>query len=163
VTIQDRPAGSGTNDHFRYQVVLLIFLLIFYCAPHIIIFSGAVYAIVTSPSHKVDEGILISVVRELGTHTGLYTNSIHQMILPAVAAITAASSDKIRPQGLSNWLFILPLVTIFVCLADTLIFNIRSVLEPSVLNTVSQYFVGSASNLAVYVMLLVGLQAKQPA
>jgi len=144
------------------RFVLLLLLLLFYCAPPILVLAWSMYTIGSVPSHKIDtDSILLPIVSELGTRSGIYTNTIHQMILPVVAAITAASPNKDLTIGRGVWIFILPLLTIFSCIVDALLFNIRSTLVEPNINAVSQYFIGNASNLSVYVMLLVGIQARQ--
>lgn len=140
------------------QLILLLLLLSFYCAPNILIFVFAFIEIVTSPSNKIDEdGLILKIVKELGTNSGMYTNSIHQMILPVAAAITAINYKSLPLRGLSLSIFIIPLITIFISIIDALLFNIQSVLVAPIKGMVSQYFIGIASNLSVYVMMLVGL------
>lgn len=155
--------GATTrSDYSRQQIFLVLFLLTFYCVPLIGSLIWGFTVLYITPSKTIDsDSLLFSVVSELGKNSGVYTNTIHQMIMPAIAAITAANTKIARPAGLSSWLFIVPLVTIFCCLTAALVFNIRSTMPPETLNAVSQYFIGSASNLSVYVMLLVGLRIRE--
>jgi hypothetical protein len=146
-------------DRFQQQVILLLLLLAFYCLPHFLVLVLSIYQIVTEPSNKLDEGPLLDIVKEISTRPGAYTNIIQQMIMPVVAAITAANAENLSIRGLQKWLFILPLATIFICILDALIFNTRSVLSDTDKGVVSQFFITTASNLAVYVMLFVGLTA----
>ena len=104
------------------RLVLLILLLLFYCAPQLLILAFAIYSIGHGPSGKIDtDSWLFPVVSELGKHSGIYTNTIHQMILPVAAAITAARPETANPTGNGIWVFILPLVTIFACIANALL------------------------------------------
>ena len=80
-------------------------------------------------------------------------------IVAVVAAITAASYATTPVGRMSRWLFILPLATIFVCLANAAIFNLYG--PPDSRGVMAQLFVNTATNLAVYVMLFVGLQLSQ--
>jgi len=59
----------------------------------------------------------------LATDPGAYTGILNQMIVPIVAAITAADHKNILADKLSAWLFIIPLLTIFVCIGGALFFN----------------------------------------
>src|SRR5262245_14722296 len=146
-------------DRFKQQVVLALLLLAFYCLPHFLILAASIYLIRSSTSGELETpDTLVQIVKEISTKPGLYTNIIHQMIMPVVAAITAANAALLKIQGLQSWLFILPLTTIFVCILNALIFNTLSNLPDNDKGLVSQFFVTTASNLAVYVMLLVGLK-----
>jgi len=149
-------------DRTSQQFALLLLLLAFYCLPHFVVLALAGYQIAVMPSGKVDEGALLDIIKEVATQPGAYTNIIHQMIMPTVAAITAANANSLTTRGMEKWIFVLPLLTIFVCILNALIFNTRSILPDQDKGVVSQFFIAAASNLAVYVMLLVGLRMAEP-
>jgi len=149
-------------DRLAQQAFLLFALLIFYCLPFVIILATSLYLIWYFPSNKLShENTIVKIVIAVATEPGTYTNIIHQMIMPTVAAITAASADALAHRGYLKWMFVLPLFTIFICIADALIFNIQDI-QNAPKAIVSQLFVSAASNLAVYVMLLVGLRMAEP-
>ena len=144
-----------TNQRFA----LLIILLSFYCAGPILILAFAIRAIIAYPAGLAEDSTLLGIVKEIASSPGAYLNTIHQMIMPVVAAITAASYATTPLGRLSRWLFILPLATIFVCLANAAIFNLYGPADSR--GVMAQLFVNTATNLAVYVMLFVGLQLSQ--
>lgn len=154
--------GEYRVDPFRQKSLLLFILLAFYCASPWLIFLFGTVQITFWPAHKIDESLLLNVVKELSSDPGKYANIIHQMIVPTVAAITAASGADLLKSRAMSFLFLLPLATIFVCLVDALLFNVASVLTVAEAaqerGIITQFFVNIAGNLAVYVMMLVGLK-----
>jgi hypothetical protein len=113
-------------DRLKQQVILLLLLLAFYCLPHFCILADSIYLIWTQPGGKLEEGsLMVDIVKEISKKPGVYTNIIHQMIIPVVAAITAANAQNLTMRGLQKWLFILPLTTIFVCILNALILHFR--------------------------------------
>ena len=144
---------------------VLVALLLFYCLPHVIILILALLEIFHSPSGLVDTGKFLSIVEELARRPGVYLNPIHQMILAVATAVTAASPLSRAPtdrlsRALSCFMISLPLITIVTCVVNGLIFSVFSVLSDSDKGVVTQYFVNSASNLSLYLMMLVGLRIR---
>jgi hypothetical protein len=114
-------------DRFKQQIILLLLLLAFYCLPHFFVLGDSIYLILTKPSNELEQSdSLVKIVRDISTKPGAYTNIIHQMIMPVVAAITAANAANLKIGGLQAWIFILPLTTIFVCILNALVFNTLS-------------------------------------
>ncbi len=141
------------------RFLLLLVLLCFYCAGPIVVFLMALYSLWWSPGLEIENETLVRVVGEVASNPGAYTNIIHQMIMPVVAVITAANYASLTFSGLVAWMFIIPLVTIFVCIVDALLFNVF--VSSSDAAVMGQFFISMAGNLAVYVMLFVGLQLGQ--
>lgn len=150
----------GGSDRSNQQFLLLLFLLIFYCAGPVIVLVAALISLHSSAAvnltSKLDETLTLQFVTNVAKDPGVYTNVLHQMIMPVAAVITAANTASLRMRGLANYLFILPLLTIFVCLVDAGIFNIFS--PDADKGVTSQLFITTAGNLATYVMLIVGLK-----
>jgi hypothetical protein len=126
-----------------------------------VIFVFATSQVQGNPSGLIDTGVFLSVVQELAKRPGVYLNTIHQMILPVAAALTVASNHPLgEHKSLLSYLFLLPLATIFICILDGLVFNVRSILGDVDKGLVTQLFINSASNLSMYVMILVGLRLR---
>jgi hypothetical protein len=144
---------------FQQKSALLIALLAFYCFPALFVTLWSIWQISFDASHQIDEGTVATIVREISKHPGTYTNILHQMIVPTVAAITAATGDAVLKSKSVSVLFLLPLLTIFSCIINALLFNIRA---PMFLaderEVIAQFFINVAGNLSVYVMMLVGLK-----
>ncbi|MBM2715709.1 hypothetical protein JQK88_31835 [Mesorhizobium caraganae] len=151
---------SDRADRSTQQFLLLMFLLIFYCAGPIIVLICVLLSIHDSPaqnlSSKLDETLTLQFVTTIAKDPGVYTNVLHQMILPVAAVITAANTSVLRVRGLVTYIFLLPLFTIFICLVNAGLFNIFSPDESR--GITSQLFITTAGNLATYVMLIVGLK-----
>ena len=145
------------HNLLQQRAFLLIALLLFYCSIPVSIFIAMILEIFLNPSHLIDKGKLLEVIKEISSNPGEYTNIIHQMIIPTVAAITAVDFKSISSSKFANWLFLIPMFTIFICIFSSLIFNIYST-DDDIKGVISQFFVNLAGNLAVYVMMLVGLQ-----
>lgn len=148
------------SDRSTQQFVLLMFLLIFYCAGPIIVlvcvFVSIRDSIAVNLSSKLNETLVLQFVTTIAKDPGVYTNVLHQMIMPVAAVITAANTSVLRVRGLVNYIFLLPLFTIFVCLVNAGLFNIFSPADNR--GITSQLFITTAGNLATYVMLIVGLK-----
>jgi hypothetical protein len=155
------PNGAPITDRTRQQVFLMLALLVFYCLPPMAFFVVFIYQIVATDANQIDESKALTALKTLAADPGAYSNIINQMIMPVVAVMTAANPNTRRLKGLSAWIFLLPLIAIFACLLNALLVN--SFAATSAINAaqgkiISQYFVSVASNLAVYVMLFVGLK-----
>jgi hypothetical protein len=144
------------------QFVLLLLLLLFYCAGPTVILIMSILSIKASPGGIIENRWLINILDEVATKPTAYLNTIQQMIMPVAAAITAANSKKLIFSGIVPWLFAIPLVTIFVCIVDALILS--SDVAPTFTNAgaAAQLCLSMANNLAVYVMLFVGLKLGRP-
>jgi hypothetical protein len=148
------------------HLFLLFVLLVFYALGPLLILLWTLTSI-NYVSGRIENDALLGIVTTLATTPGAYTGVLQQMIVPVVAAVTAASFQSILSHRLARWLFIIPLVTIFICLSDALVFSSLMTKEDSgatiggvsASGALSQFFLSTASTLATYVMLLVGLQA----
>ncbi|UCI07367.1 hypothetical protein [Mesorhizobium sp. B1-1-8] len=153
-------AQPDTDNRATQQFVLLLLLLLFYCLGPIVVIFAALISIHDSPaqnlSSKLDETLVLQLVTAIAKDPGIYTNVLHQMIMPVAAVITAANTSALRVRGVVTYLFILPLFTIFICLVDAAIFNTFSPSDNK--GVTSQLFISAAGNLATYVMLIVGLK-----
>ena len=149
-------------DQTRQHIILLVVLLFFYCVPIIFLFGYYVYLVVTSgSSHPLEfdaaqPAFVLKSVFEVASKPGNYLNIVHQMILPVIAAVTAASRKDVLDQGTFRLVFLVPLITIFVCIALAIGFQIHS--NHAQKELASQLFLNFAQNLSIYVMLLVGLR-----
>ncbi len=146
----------------KNRLILLLSLLIFYCAIPTLIFIFAMIQIIFSDAHQIDEGEFLTIVVEISTRPGVYLNIIHQMILPTVAAITVVNNVELMKIKGYSWLFLVPLVTILVCIINALIFNVYahdSLFSGETKGVTTQFFVNIAGNLSIYVMMMVGLNA----
>jgi hypothetical protein len=157
-------------DRTRQQLALLVLLLVFYCLGPILALVAGATSIGTGGS--IENDMLSRVLNALATDPGAYTSILNQMIVPVVAAITAADHTNILADKLSAWLFIIPLLTIFVCIGGALFFNVVKIASATGIaagsgsatsGAIAQLYLGWAGTLSVYVMLLVGLSvgAKQ--
>lgn len=157
-------------DRTRPQLALLVLLLVFYCLGPILALIAGATSIGTGGS--IENEMLSRVLNALATDPGAYTGILNQMIVPVVAAITAVDHKNILADKLSAWLFVIPLLTIFVCIGGALFFNVVDIADTNGVGggsaavasgAIAQLFLGWAGTLAVYVMLLVGLSvgAKQ--
>lgn len=146
-------------DTISQRLTLVFILLIFYCAGPFVVAVFAIRAMLVYPAGLIEDTMLLGVVKEIASNPGAYLNTLHQMIMPVVAAITAASYASTPLANVSRWLFILPLVTIFVCLFNAAVFNLYG--PPDSRGVMAQLFINTAGTLAVYVMLFVGLQLSQ--
>lgn len=153
-------------DRSSQQIFLLFVLLAFYALGPLIILVWTLTSI-NYASGKVENDTLLDIVTTLASTPGAYTGVLHQMIVPVVAAVIVASFKTILGHTLARWLFIVPLLTIFICLVDALLFS--SLLPRDIAGldvggvpaagALSQLFLTTATTLATYVMVLVGLQA----
>ncbi|NEH49586.1 hypothetical protein GR210_12415 [Rhizobium leguminosarum] len=161
-------------DRSQQQLFLLFALLLFYCLGPCWAL-GALVVASTGPGNEIEggPGTIVNILSIIAANPGAYTGIIHQMIVPVVAAVTAANYSNIFSAKGQQWLFIIPLVTIFVCLVDAVFVNVfydsfqvattsdnKSV---NVSGAVAQLFLSTASTLTVYVMLLVGLKVGEKA
>jgi hypothetical protein len=149
-------------EYSKQQLILLFTLLTFYCLPQFGVLLWSLYLIYNDTSQMIDaRSPLSTIIVEISTKPTAYTNTIQQMILPVAAAVTAATRD-VKFSGIRYWIFLLPLLSIFVCILNSLLFNIRSSLDDAQRGLVSQFFISAAGNLSIYVMLLVGLKMSDP-
>lgn len=88
--------------------------------------------------------MLRRVLSALATDPGAYTGILNQMIVPVVAAITAVDHENILADRFSGWLFVIPLFTIFVCIAGALFFNVVDIADASGLGPASVTATGGA-------------------
>lgn len=143
----------------RQQNFLLLALLAFYCLPYIWLAVYSLYIINFNPSQRIDAGAMLTVVTHIARDPAAYTNIIHQMIMPILAVITAAGHRRTIDSSAFPWIFVLPLVTVVACLLNAVMFDLFSIVtDPTMRKMLSQFFLNSAGNLSVYVMLLVGLK-----
>ena len=148
-------------DRSSQHIFLLFALLAFYALGPLIILIWTLTSI-NYVSQKIESTALLGLMTTLATSPGAYTGVIHQMIVPVVAAVTAASFRTILSHSLARWLFIIPLATVFICLVDALLFASllsRAAAAAPASGALSQFFLTMAGTLATYVMTLVGLQA----
>lgn len=146
---------DAASDSLNQQLLLLVILLGFYCAPTIIVFFVCVYDLLTA---KVIEGMMVTAVSAVASDPKSYTNTITGMLLPVASALTAVNYRSILVRGWSATLFLLPLFAVFACITNALMFSIgtSSLLENR--DVISQFFLSSAGSLSIYVMMLVGLK-----
>lgn len=157
-------------DRSNQHVFLLFALLLFYALGPAIALGWGIFAVGSSPGRRIEDENLIGVLSTFAANPGAYTSVLHQMIMPVAAAVTAANFTSVLGHRFARWLFIVPLVTIFVCLCDALLFSSLLELETpagevgqvSAAGAISQIFLSAAAALATYVMLLVGLQVGAP-
>lgn len=149
-------------DRTRQQLALLLLLLVFYCLGPILALGFAASSI--GEGGSIENELLSGVLSALATDPGAYTGILNQMIVPVVAAITAADHKHILADNWSAWLFVIPLVAIFVCIGGALFFNVVKIagdvaagMAAAPSGAIAQLYLGWAGTLSVYVMLLVGL------
>jgi hypothetical protein len=151
-------------DRTKPQLALLVLLLVFYCLGPTLALVAATGSIGRGGS--IENVFLRKLLTALATDPGAYTGILNQMIVPVVAAITAADHKHILASKWSAWLFLIPLVTIFVCIGGALFFNVVNIagevaagMTAAPSGAIAQLYLNWAGTLSVYVMLLVGLSA----
>src|SRR5438105_70895 len=105
-------------DQTRQHIVLLVVLLFFYCSPLVLLFGYYVYLVAASgSSHPLEfdpqqPAFVLKSVFEVASKPGNYLNIVHQMILPVIAAVTAAARKDVLDERIFRWVFLVPLITI---------------------------------------------------
>lgn len=143
---------------FQYGTLLLS-LLAFYCAPQLIVFVISIWNIASHPSHRIVNPSLLLLLRTVSESPGATFNILHQMMMPVIAAVTAFSSNSVSFRDKTDWMFVIPLAALFITLINSVLFQaLAEYGNDGTPASVLQLFTNTAGNLAVYVMLLVGLR-----
>ncbi|MBZ9603315.1 hypothetical protein [Phyllobacterium chamaecytisi] len=155
---EDGAKQPDATSAYSPQLLLLVMLLLFYCGPVIVVFGFFVYYVFFTQSGLI-EGVIVNAIKTVSADPKNYTNTITQMLLPVATALTAVNYRSIFMTSWSAVLFLIPLLAVFACIVNALLFSIAtSNIEVPDSEAISQFFLNTAGTLSVYVMMLVGLK-----
>jgi hypothetical protein len=150
---RDPTRQSGASAQLN---VLLIALLLFYSTPVFIAAGNALWSIGSPPKAVFDESKFITYLLTTLAKEKQYLGVFHQLLVPVLAAFTAFGFDQLRESRGASWIFVLPLLVLFLAIIMAASFSfLTNIGDPS---TVSNMFNTMAQNLSIYVLTLFGLE-----
>jgi len=154
--VEDQGVSTAPANLVSSPLVVSTVLICFYGLPFALILLAALFSLAFEG--QIAEGFFLNLVRTLATDPGSYAGTIQIIMVPVAAALTAAAMRQLMAGRWAVRLLIVSLAGVAICIVDALLFSIGSPLAPPVKGLVSQFFISAAGVLAVYAMLLVGLE-----
>ncbi|MER9163623.1 hypothetical protein [Mesorhizobium sp. M0715] len=164
IEVENLPSQSYIPSQMRQQMILLIVLLAFYCAPILWVTFLALADILWYKADGKIGSALVKTMQTISADPARYTGSIKNLILPVATAITAVNYRSIDISKWGSALFVIPLLGVLACVSNALMFDLRVDQLAAAANgagtpSISSFFVETATSLSSYVMMLVGLKS----
>lgn len=142
--------------------VLLILLLAAYCIPIFAVTVSAGWQVWEHTDGKIGSPT-VEFLLAVASDQSRYAGSIKNLLLPVATAITAANYKSVELTRWGLFLFLIPLLGVFACVANALMFDVAvdaiGTDAKKSIALISSMFLETATTLSGYVMMLVGLKA----
>lgn len=149
------PALSKNKVFF----LLIVLILILYCAPLIVIFKVYVQNIALSTPLDENDSVVAWFIK-FAEGQERHLNQVHKILIPLITFIAAASFATARASWRTLCLSVLILLFFFLAIFMQVAFEASL---PDKVETVSPFFTRLEETLVTYFMLILGLQAAQAA
>lgn len=158
--VQQQAGSDARGAHLIAAAVLISVYALIPCVS----FMVALFSVVMSESNKVEAGMLVAVLSALSAEGDTAAKLLPKILLPITAVLTGASIDRLRGSVVGSYMFVVPLVGVLLSLGLAVLFEVASSVDVGESKgAIVALCYEMATNLGVYLMLMLGLGIGQAA